>query len=171
MDEPSQPPTLVRWAWLWGPIHGPPKASDLNRYCSGVLHLNQRSWKGGMQMDWVCCHKKTCLCPYTRDITRLKNISAQQSLRCHILQLLCVVKETIQAEPSPKFTIVFDGWTEGSHHYIGNAAAYMKVGKNGKECPVQTMLSMKPLAACRRDQRNACPGSPWSCREIAWSIW
>ena len=82
----------------------------------------------------------------TRDITRLKNISAR-SLRCHILQLLCVVKETIQAELPSKFTIVFDGWTEGSHHYIGIAAAYVKVGDNGKECPVQTMLSMKPLLA------------------------
>ena len=85
-------------------------------------------------------------CPYTRDITRLKNISAQ-SLRCHILQLLCVVKERIQSELPPKFTIVFDGWTEGSHHYIGIAAAYVKVEAGGKERPVQTMLSMKPLLA------------------------
>ena len=54
-------------------------------------------------------------CPYTRDITRLKKVSAQ-TLRCHILELLSVVKETIQAELPPKFIIVFDGWTEGFHH-------------------------------------------------------
>jgi hypothetical protein len=85
-------------------------------------------------------------CPYTRNITRLKNISAQ-TLRCHILELLSVVKETIQAELPPKFIIVFDGWTEGTHHYIGIAAAYLKVGTDGKEVPVQTILSMKPLLA------------------------
>jgi hypothetical protein len=83
-------------------------------------------------------------CPYTRDMTRLKKISAQ-TVRWHILELLSVVKETIQAELPPKFIIVFDGWTEGTHHYIGIAAAYLKVGADGKEVPVQTILSMKPL--------------------------
>ena len=85
-------------------------------------------------------------CPYTRDITRLKNVSAQ-TLRCHILELLSVVKETIQAELPPKFIIVFDGWTEGFHHYIGIAAAYLKVGADSEEVPVQSILSMKPLLA------------------------
>ena len=83
-------------------------------------------------------------CPYTRDITRLKPISAQK-LRCHILSLLSVVKETIKAELPTKFSIVFDGWTEGTHHYIGIAAAYLRFGDGGKEEAVQTMLSMKPL--------------------------
>jgi hypothetical protein len=85
-------------------------------------------------------------CPYTRDITRLKKVSAQ-TLRCHILELLSVVKETIQAELPPKFIIVFDGWTEGFHHYIGIAAAYLKVGADSEEVPVQSILSMKPLLA------------------------
>ena len=62
-------------------------------------------------------------CPYTRDNTRLKNVSAQ-TLRCHILGLLSVVKKTIHAELPPKFTIVFDGWMEGTHHNIGMAAAF-----------------------------------------------
>jgi hypothetical protein len=78
-------------------------------------------------------------CPYTRNITRLKHISAQ-TLRCHdILELLSVVEETIQAELPPKFIIVFDGWTQGTHNY--------KVGADGKEVPVQIILSMKPLHA------------------------
>jgi hypothetical protein len=85
-------------------------------------------------------------CPYTRDITRLKNVSAQ-TFCCHILELLSVVKETIQAELPPKFIIVFDGWTEGTHHYIGIPAAFLKVGANGKEAPVQSILSMNPLLA------------------------
>jgi len=64
-------------------------------------------------------------CPYTRDITRLKPISAQ-TLRCHILQLLSIVKETIRAEIPPKFAIVFDGWTKGKHHFIGVTVAYLE---------------------------------------------
>lgn len=85
-------------------------------------------------------------CPYTRDVTRLRNISSQ-TLRAIILDLLAVVNETIQAELPSKFTIVFDGWTEGSTHYIGIAAAYLKASSDGKQVPVQTMLSMKPLLA------------------------
>ena len=76
-------------------------------------------------------------CPYTRDITQLKNISAQM-LRFHTLELLSVgMKETVQAELPPKFIIVFDGWTEGTHHYIR--------ADGTKEVPVQTIFSMKPL--------------------------
>lgn len=85
-------------------------------------------------------------CPYTRDVTRLKNISSR-TLRSYILALLSVVKETIQAELPSKFPLVFDGWSEGSTHYIGVAAAYIRTDQNGNDVPVQTMLSMKPLLA------------------------
>ena len=63
-------------------------------------------------------------------------------LRCHILELLTVVKGTIQAELPPKLIILFDGcWTVGTHHYyIGIAAAYFKVGADGKEAPVHKIL-------------------------------
>jgi hypothetical protein len=85
-------------------------------------------------------------CEYTRDITRLKPISAK-TLRRHILDVLSVTKETIQLELPSRFAIVFDGWTEGTQHFIGVAAAYLKPETTGKEKPVQTMLSMKPLLA------------------------
>jgi hypothetical protein len=39
---------------------------------------------------------------------------------------------------------VFDGWSEGTQHYIGIAASYMKK-IDDKKVNVQTMLSMKPL--------------------------
>lgn len=84
-------------------------------------------------------------CPFTRDISRLKAVSAQ-TLRGHILSLLSVVKEAIKNELPSKFTLVFDGWTEGTHHYVAVAAAYMKV-IDGKDVPTQTMLSLKPLLA------------------------
>jgi hypothetical protein len=63
-------------------------------------------------------------------------------LRCHILELLTVVKGTIQAELPPKLIILFYGcWTVGTHHYyIGIAAAYFKVGADGKEAPVHKIL-------------------------------
>ncbi len=70
-------------------------------------------------------------CPYTRDITRLKHISAQTLLGC-ILELLSVDKERIQAEHPPKFIFAFDGWTEGTHHYMWIAAASLKVGADGE---------------------------------------
>lgn len=94
-------------------------------------------------------------CPYTRDIARLKHISAQ-TLRGHILDVLSLMQEAIQEELPAKFSIVFDGWTEGTQHYIGVAAAYMKSGGDGKEQPVQTMLSMKPLLAEGVQGMRAC---------------
>ena len=84
-------------------------------------------------------------CPYTRDVVRMKPVSAR-TLRRHILSLCDVLKETLRKELPSKFVIVFDGWTEGTQHYIGVAASYMKT-VDGKETPCQTMLSMKPLLA------------------------
>ena len=84
-------------------------------------------------------------CPYTREIARLKPISAL-TLRCHIISLLAQVKEALSRELPSKFAVVFDGWTEGTQHYIGVAAAYLTV-VDGKEVTKQTMLSMKPLLA------------------------
>ena len=85
-------------------------------------------------------------CQYMRDICRLKNISSK-TLRGHILDTLSVAKEAIQAKLPAKFPVVFDGWTEGTQHYIGVAAAYVQQDSDGKPQPLQTMLSMKPLLA------------------------
>lgn len=84
-------------------------------------------------------------CPFTRDIAKLKPVSAPM-LQRHILSLVSVVKEAIKNELPLKFTLVVDGWTEGSQHYISVMAAYLKV-VDGKEVPTQTMLSMQPLLA------------------------
>ena len=84
-------------------------------------------------------------CSYTRDISRLKPLSGK-SLRRHILSLRDVLKETLSKELPSTFVVVFDGWTEGTQHYIGVTASYMKV-VDGREVPVQTMLSMQPLLA------------------------
>ena len=109
-------------------------------------------------------------CPYTCDITRLKPISAQK-LRCHILSLLSVVKETIKPELPTKFSIVFDGWTEGTHHYIGIAAAYLRFGDGGKEEAVQTMLSMKLLLVDGVQGMRAHDHLDQPCEESARILW
>ena len=83
-------------------------------------------------------------CTYTRNISRLKQVSGR-TVRRHILSLLDVLKDTLRRELPSRFVLVFDGWSEGTQHYIGVAAAYMKTVDGGKEIPVQTMLSMKPL--------------------------
>jgi len=84
-------------------------------------------------------------CPFMRDIVRLKPVCTK-TLRSNILSLWEVLRETLRRELPRKFVVVFDGWTEGAHHYIGVAASYMKV-VDGKEVAKQTMLSMKPLLA------------------------
>jgi hypothetical protein len=45
-----------------------------------------------------------------------------------------------------EFAVVFDGWTEGTQHYIAVLGAYLKV-VDGKEVPTQTILTIKPLLA------------------------
>lgn len=82
-------------------------------------------------------------CPYTREIAKLKPVSGR-TLRCNILALREILRESIKRDLPSKFIVVFDGWSEGSHHYIGVAASYMtKI--DSKEVAVQTMLSMQPL--------------------------
>ena len=98
-------------------------------------------------------------CPYTCNITRLTPISAQM-LRCHILALFSVVKETIKAELPTKFSIVvFDGWTEGTHHCIGIAMA-------GRKEPITALasqqLSWSLATAVRKNLCTQCyQCNPW----------
>ena len=84
-------------------------------------------------------------CPYTCEIVKLKPISPL-TLHCQIISLLAEVKEAVGRELPSKFAVVFDGWTEGTQHYIAVVGAYLKVVE-GKEVPTQTMLSIKPLLA------------------------
>jgi hypothetical protein len=82
-------------------------------------------------------------CSYTRELARIKSVCGR-TLRGNLLSLRDVMKDAIRQELPSRFVIVFDGWTEGTHHYIGIAASYTKMIE-GKEVPVQTMFSMKPL--------------------------
>ncbi len=57
------------------------------------------------------------------------------------------MKEKVKAKLPSKFVVVFDGWTEGTEHFIAISASYKVIdSKTGKEVPaVQVMLSMQPL--------------------------
>ena len=83
-------------------------------------------------------------CPYTRRMCRPKPISSK-SLRRHIMSLSALLKERITEFLPEKFVLVFDGWTEGTQHYIGVSASYSSVLKNGMDVAVLTLLSMRPL--------------------------
>ena len=69
-----------------------------------------------------------------------------RTLRCNILTVGDVMKNTLQQELPSRFSIVFDGWSEGTQHYIDVAASYIKKVDDTK-VSVQTMLSMRPLLA------------------------
>lgn len=87
-------------------------------------------------------------CPHLRRLAKLKPVSIK-SVRKHILSLKAIVQEEIKVRLPSKFAIIFDGWTEGTDHYIGIWASYNSIDNrnDGKEVPVQTLLSIRPLLA------------------------
>jgi hypothetical protein len=87
-------------------------------------------------------------CPATRKLARLKPVGSK-SVRKHVLSLMTVVKECIKQRLPSSFALIFDGWTDGTDHYIGIWASYNVTDgtHDGKEHPVQTLLSIRPLLA------------------------
>lgn len=63
-------------------------------------------------------------CPLTQSMSKLKPVSSK-SIRKHILSLVSIVREEELKLCLPdKFILVFDGWTEGTDHYVGIWASY-----------------------------------------------
>ncbi len=86
-------------------------------------------------------------CLYTRQIAKLKPVSVK-TIRQHILSLSELMKDKVKADLPSKFVVVFDGWSEGTEHYIAVSAACARMDKTtGNEVPVQVKLSMRPLLA------------------------
>ena len=94
-------------------------------------------------------------CLLTRNIVKLKPVSSR-SVRKHVLNLVNIVREEVKVRLPDRFVVVFDGWTEGTDHYVGISASYNIMTKetrtvNGihhvdsKETTVQSLLSMRPL--------------------------
>ena len=94
-------------------------------------------------------------CLLTRNIVKLKPVSSRSVCK-HVLNLVNIVREEVKVRLPDRFVVVFDGWTEGTDHYVGISASYNIMTKetrtvNGihhvdsKETTVQSLLSMRPL--------------------------
>ena len=55
---------------------------------------------------------------HTRAMAKLRPVSSK-SVRKHVLSLVTIVQEDIRRRLPDKFVLIFDGWTEGTDHYIG----------------------------------------------------
>ena len=60
-------------------------------------------------------------CLLTRNIVKLKPVSSR-SVRKHVLNLVNIVREEVKVRLPDRFVVVFDGWTEGTDHYVGISA-------------------------------------------------
>jgi hypothetical protein len=67
-------------------------------------------------------------CQYTRRIAKLKPVSVK-TIRQNILSLSELMKDKDKADIPNKFVVVFDGWSEGTEHYIAVSAAYARMDK------------------------------------------
>jgi hypothetical protein len=87
-------------------------------------------------------------CSHTRALAKLRPVSSK-SVRKHALSLVTTVQEDIRRRLPDKFVLIFDGWTEGTDHYIGVWVSYNRIdgSHDGKEHTVQTLLSIRPLLA------------------------
>jgi hypothetical protein len=85
-------------------------------------------------------------------MSKLKPVSSKL-IRKLILSLVSIVREDLKLRLPDKFILIFDGWTEGTDHYIGIWASYntsvldkSEVDHDStKETPVQSLLSIRPL--------------------------
>ena len=88
-------------------------------------------------------------CPHTR--TRLAKLYpvSSKSVRKHLLSLVTTVQEDIRRRLPDKFVLIFDGWTEGTDHYIAVWVSYNRIdgSHDSKEHAAQTLLSIWPLLA------------------------
>ena len=85
-------------------------------------------------------------CPHTRALVKLRPVSSK-SVRKHVLSLVTIVQEDIRRCLPDKFVLIFDGWNEGTDHYIGVWISYHIIdgSHNGKEHAVQTLLLIRPM--------------------------
>ena len=87
-------------------------------------------------------------CPFVRSQSKLRSVCSK-TVRKHIFALVEVVRETIKNKLSTsKFVVMFDGWTEGTEHYIGLNVSYnVHYKESGKQVPTHSLLSIRPLLA------------------------
>ena len=79
-------------------------------------------------------------CPLTREAIRYKPITSKL-LHRNILALCAEMQNSIKQKLPDKFSIIFDGWSEGTVHYTSPAVfeALLLLKVNRSEWNVQTM--------------------------------
>lgn len=113
---------------------------------SFVLRVNDVERDMYKWIEWVIMNSLAMRMvddPLTREGMRYKPITSKL-LRKNILSLCSVMRNSIKSKLPSKVAIIFDGWSEGTVHYIGVSASYC-LFVNGVEEIRQTLLSMRPL--------------------------
>ena len=111
---------------------------------SFVIRINEAERDMFKWVEWIVMKNQPLSivdCPLTREAIRYKPITSKL-LRKNILAVCKEMQTSIKHKLPDKFTIMFDGWTEGTVHYIGvSSASYATVVEN-VEVVSQTLLSM-----------------------------
>jgi hypothetical protein len=116
------------------------------RITSFIIRVNKTEKEMFRWIEWIVVLNQPLSIvddPLTRDGMRFKPITSKL-LRRNILALCKEMQTSIKHRLPDKFSIIFDGWTEGTIHYIGVSAAYVNIVE-GVEVVTQTVLSMRPL--------------------------
>jgi len=129
-----------------------------SRITSYVLRVSEAEHDVYKWIEWIVMKNLPISMvddPLTREAVRYKPLGSK-SLRKYILSVCNVMKESVKCKLPNKFAIVFDGWSEGTTHYIGVSASYVTsmtqhgmvaTTSSGEEQQVvcHTLLSMRPL--------------------------
>jgi hypothetical protein len=134
VDQPYKPPAklcgcfVLRWLWK----DTTKQVSHHVVCCSGVWRRTRY-----IQVDWMDRHEEP-----TSQHCRWSPHS--WCIAVQVLLVVCnVIKETIKQKLPNRFSIVFDGWTEGAIHYIGVSATCL----DKQDIVQHALLSMRPLLA------------------------
>jgi hypothetical protein len=121
---------------------------DKARITSFVLRVSDAEHDMFKWIEWLVMKNLPLSivdCPLTRSAVRFKPVTSKL-LRKHILSLCSIMKDDVKKKIPNRFAIIFDGWTEGTAHYIGVSASYSLSSTKADDAVVcQTLLSMRPL--------------------------
>ena len=135
---------------------GPSFESDFERlhHLSGknsaitsfVIRVNETEREMYKWIEWVIMKNQPLSIvddPLTREGMRYRPVTSKL-LRQNILLLCKEMQASIKRKLPDKFALIFDGWTEGTIHYIGVSASYVTM-VDSKEVVAHSLLSMRPL--------------------------
>ena len=115
---------------------------------SFVIQVSEAELHTYKWVEWIVMKNQPLSmvdCPLTRAGMQYEETTSKL-LRRHILALHTEMQTTIMKKLPDKFSIIFDGWSEGTVHYIGVSAAYV-TEMDSSEVVAHTLLSMRPLLA------------------------